>query len=349
MVKPILMTSLPRAIPAALALSLATPLTAQTAPQNIPSLDNYSLPAEPATAVPIPPAPVIILPTPVPIPTPAPTPQPKPTTRATPRIAAVPEATPTLDTTPSSTAAAAPVATPTPTATPIPPPAPVVAAGGQGSSPLGWIAAAVAAIAAVAFVLLRRRREALDAVDSPDVAVAPGMYSPTAPRIPRAMIDLSLRPIRAGLNMLSATVEAELTVVNTGDALATDIRIALALFSAHAGQDAELTDHLAQPILRPAVPPFALAPGETRTARIVVALPRTQIIPMTAANRPMFVPIVAANCLYDTAAIAAQTAQRFAIGIQRVDSPKLAPFWLDIPAKMQDQVAARPHAPALIR
>ncbi|MEG8025240.1 hypothetical protein QP162_13970 [Sphingomonas aurantiaca] len=161
---------------------------------------------------------------------------------------------------------------------------------------------------------------------------------------PRARLTCDLRPLRAGLNMLSATVECELVVTNTGTVPATAIRTGVALLTAHAGQDTDLAQFNASPVSRPAAPPFALAPGETRTIRTVVAIAREAIQTMTAANRPMFVPVVATNILYATAGDDAQTARAWVIGIERVDSAKLAPFWLDGPAKMHTSVAARPHA-----
>jgi hypothetical protein len=182
----------------------------------------------------------------------------------------------------------------------------------------------------------------------PAVAVAgPQFLEPrakTPAAAPRARLTCDLRPLRAGLNMLSATVECELVVTNTGTVPATAIRTGVALLTAHAGQDTDLAQFNASPVSRPAAPPFALAPGETRTIRTVVAIALEAIQTMTAANRPMFVPVVATNVLYATAGDDAQTARAWVIGIERVDSAKLAPFWLDGPAKMHTSVAARPHA-----
>ena len=167
---------------------------------------------------------------------------------------------------------------------------------------------------------------------------------PSPPAAPRARVICDLRPLRAGLNLLSATVECELVVTNTGTAPAEAIRTGVTLLTAHAGQDTDLARFNAAPIGRPATPPFALAPGESRTIRTVVAIARDAIQTMTAANRPMFVPVVATNILYATAGDDAQTARAWVVGIERVDSAKLAPFWLDAPARMYSSVAARAHA-----
>ncbi len=185
---------------------------------------------------------------------------------------------------------------------------------------------------------------AMTAIAAPKFLEPRAKTPPPPPAAPRARVTCDLRPLRAGLNLLSATVECELVVTNTGTAPAEAIRTGIALLTAHAGQDADLARFNAAPIARPATPPFALAPGESRTIRTVVAIARDAIQTMTAANRPMFVPVVATNILYATAGDDAQTARAWVVGIERVDSAKLAPFWLDAPARMFTTVAARPHA-----
>ncbi len=178
---------------------------------------------------------------------------------------------------------------------------------------------------------------------------APRFLEPRAPARARARLSVELRPLRAGLNLLSATAECQIVVTNTGVEPASGIRIHASLLTAHAGQDADLAAINAAPVTRPATAPFALAAGESRVVRTVSAIPRDAIHGMTAANRPMFVPIVAVNILYDSGDGPAQNARAWAIGVERVDSAKLAPFWLDAPARMYDNIAARPHAVAVDR
>ncbi|MBP2514872.1 hypothetical protein [Sphingomonas sp. PvP018] len=181
----------------------------------------------------------------------------------------------------------------------------------------------------------------------PATAATPQFLDRRAREPERARLSVELRPLRAGLNLLSATAECELVVTNVGAGVAEAIRVQAVLLSAHAGQDADLTAVNAGQVPRPATAPFTLAPGESRTIRTVSAMSREAIHSMTAADRPMFVPIVAVNIRYASGAIAGQTARAWAIGVERVDSAKLAPFWLDIPARMYDGIAARPHAPAI--
>ena len=202
------------------------------------------------------------------------------------------------------------------------------------------------ALVALAWVRLGRRR----AAEGEEEDLPPEETPTASPRpVARARLALAFRPLRAGLNLLSATSENEIVITNTGDAAAEDIRVLTRLVSAHAGQDAELAALYAAPIGRPTVPAFSLRPGEQRVLTSVAALPRDAIRSLSAAGRPMFVPIVAVNLTYATADLVGQLAQAFAIGVERVDSAKLAPFWLDAPPRTFDQVAARPHAAALER
>ena len=187
------------------------------------------------------------------------------------------------------------------------------------------------------------------AATTPAEAGAPRFLDRRSPDPLRARLAVELRPLRAGLNLLSATAECEIVVTNIGTAAADGIRVQAVLLTAHAAQDADLASVNAGPVVRPATTPFALAPGETRVVRTVSATAREAIHSMTAANRPMFVPIVAVNILYASGEITGQTARAWAIGIERVDSAKLAPFWLDAPARMYDGIAARPHAVAIER
>ncbi len=378
--------------PAALVLAagLMTPAAAQNAqdapppPRGLESLAPQS--------VPVPPAPVIVLPTA--------TPSADPATRETPRTrtARVPvrerarSSSPTPVPTPTATRSAEPTPVPAPTtaepAAPIPvetpaaaptaspaatpQAAPTIAAPDSGRTMPIWILPAVIVLVlAGLWALTRRRREPAESFVEPEivaaapepepipaapVVAAPVVAAPAAPAAPkflerpvpaapRARLTVEIRPLRAGLNLLSAVADCELVVTNTGDAPAEGIRLQVTLLTAHSGLDTDLAALTAAPIGRPSTPPFALASGETRTIKAIAATPRDAIRTMTAANRPMFVPIVSVNVLYPDG----QSTRAWAIGIERVDSAKLAPFWLDAPAKMYADIGARPHAAAFER
>lgn len=170
------------------------------------------------------------------------------------------------------------------------------------------------------------------------------------PARPRPWIELELRARRAGVNLVTATADVEIVVRNRGEAEARNVRVETRLVSARADQDAELGRIFAEAGGRPAAVPFTLAAGAERTIRALVTLPRGEINVLTAAERPMFVPVVTLNARYaigEAGAGEGQTAQAFALGIERAGAAKLAPFWLDGPARMFESVAARPHALAV--
>jgi len=163
----------------------------------------------------------------------------------------------------------------------------------------------------------------------------------------RARLGFEFRPVRAGVNLVTATAEAEITVTNTGEGPADDIRADMRLVSAHARQDEEIAAILAAPVARSGAAPFALGPGESREVRLTAALPREAIRVLTASDRPMFVPIAVVSI--GTRDGAVQTGQAFAIGIERPGSGKLAPFWLDGPSRMYNSVAALAQGAAVER
>lgn len=326
------------AAPAPAQVPAAPAPTPQATPTIVPGLDDFSIPGTPAPVA-------------TATPSPAPTPL-APAARATPRPTATrvprPSATPTPK--PVPTVVPEPTPVPFPSATPIPAqPAPTAPAERSGLWwPVGAILTLIAGLLAWR-TLSRREPEAPEplrlAGEAPPAQPEPAFAPPPTPR---ARLTLDLRPLRAGLNLLSATVECEIAVTNAGDAPAHAVRLGVKLLSAHAGQDAELAEAYAQPVARPAAPPFVLQSGETRHVRAVAALPHAEIRAMEAAGRPIFVPLVTVNALYRAAdGVEGQTAQAFAVGVERAGSPKLAPFRLDRPARAATDLAARAHAEAL--
>lgn len=165
----------------------------------------------------------------------------------------------------------------------------------------------------------------------------------------RPWVELDVTPRRGGLNLLSATVELEITVRNAGKAATDAVLIEAVLLPARSDQESELGALFARPVARPATPAFALAPGEERRVRVIAALPLAQVEPLVARGRAMLVPVVAVNAVYRwDAGNGGQTAAAFVVGVEREGQAKLAPFWLDAP-RMHDRLAARPHTLAVRR
>ena len=297
-----------------------------------------------------------------PRPTAQPTLRPRPTATPTPRATPSPRATPTSRSTPSPRATPTPRTTPSPapepTTTPRPAPAvtPSPAATAIAATPIEtvvlpthmqatsswppvwmWFAGGALLLLALAALLLRRRGAVEEDFDD--------FVEPAADPTPAsaARLAIELRATRAGVNLLTATVEAEVVVTNTGDAPAVDIRAAVTLLGSGAAADAALDALAAAPVGQSAVPPFTLESGAERRFRAVAVLPLDGIEPLAVAGRPMLVPLVAVSAQWTDSAGQSRVTRGFAVGIERVDSAKLAPLWLDVPPRSYDAVAARPH------
>ncbi|MEH3099043.1 hypothetical protein [Sphingomonas adhaesiva] len=345
------------------------PVAAQ---QAAPAATATTVPPE-ASAVPPPISVAPVLPTPAPpvavpaatatpraVPGPRPAATPTPRAAETPRPAETPRARPTVAVTPTPSPSPTPVEVPSPTPTPVatvpvavPTPAPIPPAAEEPRANT-WLfpGGLVLVLAVVAGVSLARRRKRADdvPVEEEVVPIAPPASPPPAVVVePRAWLAFELRPRRAGVNLLTATLDAQLTVRNEGDAVADDVRIEIRLLSARDGQDNELAAVFAEPDGRPAAAPFALAPGEERVVDVLATLSRDAINVLSASGRPMFVPVAAVSVRYASGSVRGQTAGAFAIGVEREGAAKLLPFWLDGPGRMFDSVAARPHAVAVRR
>ncbi len=368
--------------PAPLKVPLPTPTPAPSATP-VSEQPLVVVPIEPSSA---PQAPPRARPTPRQTPAAAPPrrePEPRPTARAAPAVPTPPVApAPAPAVTPAPLAS--PSAEPSSVATPVVVPATQSEAGEAWP---GWLVPAVLAglIALIAAFFVWRRRGVVETV-AEEIAIAPLAPVPPEPVVPppapapvppepavpplapapvpdapqflerpapseRAWLDLAAPVVhRAGINLVTATADVALLVRNEGSAVARGVRLAIRLTSAQPGQDAVLDALFAEPVERPIVPPFDLAPGEERAVRGIATLPREAIVALTAAGRPMFVPVVALNLLYDAGAgTPGQTTAAFAIGVERPDGGKLGPLWLDEPARMHDAIGIRAHGTTVKR
>jgi len=218
-----------------------------------------------------------------------------------------------------------------------------------------WALLALGALAAVfAGSRLLRRRASVRPVPAV-IPMTGGAAAPKPDPQPVAMaavaapVEVAFRPVRAGLNLLSATAEGVFVLTNRGDRPVSDIRFGALLLPGHAALDAELDELWAGGVTRPIVAPFALAPGEERELRHTLSLPRGAIEPLMAGGRPMFVPVVAISAVYGRDDGEGQTGRAWVLGVARTGAAKLAPLWLDEPARNRDDVAARPHTATLDR
>jgi len=327
-----------------IAVALAGPVSGQdntVSPSVLPPAIVSSPVPEP-TPIPTPAATVVPLATPTPIVRPSARPTSVPTPRPTTRPA--PEPTPSSS---SSSAVVAEVPTPITTVTPEMPTAPAPAPKTGGVPVWVWLAGVVG-LASVALVLIRRRRVDEVIGDEGEVEAGAANVAPLEAPLPVVRVqspEVTFRPVRIGLNLISATVEGEVAIRATE--AVQDVRVRVLLLGAAAGHEAAVAAFHEGPAARLVVPPFALEAGETRRLRAVAGLARQAIAPLQAGGRAMFVPLLAITIEWRDGAGEHRRTQAFAIGVERVDSAKLAPVWLDAGVRNYDAVAARPHGPAL--
>lgn len=310
-------------------------LTAPAFAQEVPASDPAVLPPPIRATLPTPAA------TPAAEPTPAAAPTPRP--RRTPRAIRTPRPerrTPAPTPTPTPTSSASPTPEPTPA---ILAPAPVPAAPAENDRWWLPMALALAAAAAGAGWWRWSRRERPVADDTPADAPEPVAPAPSLAATPALLIGY--RPSRIGINIISVTADGEVTVTNPGDDPAEAVEVRVAVLGVAHGHDAAIATVHNQPPARLVAPPFPLAGGQARALRVIGAVSRDEIADLSVAGRPVAVPLVVVTIAWRDAAGAQRTTQAFAVGIERVDSPKLAPVWLDR-ARMYDSVAARPHGAA---
>lgn len=180
-------------------------------------------------------------------------------------------------------------------------------------------------------------------------APAPVVEAPAAPAFlePAAAsprLALAVAPRRAGLNLLTATADVEVTVANAGAAPLAGIRLAAGLATAADVDATTLAAFADGDAPRPVVAPFALAPGESRTIRTIVTLPLSELRAHEIGGRGIVVPALIVDVRHD----AGQHLAAYLLGIVREGSDKLAPFRTDAP-RMIERVAVRPHGAPLER
>jgi hypothetical protein len=154
----------------------------------------------------------------------------------------------------------------------------------------------------------------------------------------RARLDIELKPKRAGTNLLSAAVEYQILVTNAGEVPARLVTTDVRILTAGAEQDAVLKAVFAAPIEKPVTAPFDIAPGETATLDGMAMMPREMLNVMTVEGRALFVPVLAINLSYGWEGGAGQTASSHVIGINRGEGAKMAPFRVDGPPRMYENV-----------
>lgn len=269
-----------------------------------------------------------------------------PAERAAPAPAPVPEAA-TPATPPAEALPPAPVATtpiPVESTTPVTtPPANPTATGALWA----MIAAGAVLLAFLAFFLFRRRRRDEDvyepASEEAPAAAGAGVAAPregdiealletSKPPVGRPWLELLLRPVRAGTTPDEARVDFELTVGNTGSVPARDVTVSTWMLAEGA---TEMERSLISPPAEAHRSHLDIPAHEGARLDTTVALP-------TDGLDGAVLPVVAAEVRYRLPdGREGRTAASFAIG--RADGEALAPFAVDRPSGLREDIEARLH------
>jgi hypothetical protein len=263
----------------------------------------------------------------------------------------------------SQPAVPAPVAEPV---EPVPPPAaeslPPASVPVPESEGAGWLwpaaGGALLLLAAAAFFLLRRRRALAESDRARDSAreeigaalvaeprPAPPPPAPAAaaiPAAPRPWLELDIAPERAAATEHEVYVRYALTLTNTGESDARNIRIDPRLFNA--GAEGEMLSFFQGPIhSESGSPHVVIPPGGSLKLNGQVALPNAELREVELAGKRIFVPMVAINVAYDWAeGGAGRTSRSWLVGREaEVPTEKMGPFRLDLGPRIYRSVGRR--------
>ena len=225
-----------------------------------------------------------------------------------------------------------------------PAPAPSAEVDEQGGSWWPYLLLVVGLLAGAA--LLRRR---LVSSDAPAEASLPAAAAPPAPRpqpVPRPWLEVELKAKRASFTDTEWVVQFEMSVSNTGQSVARDLRIDVMLFNAGKEQDKEIGAFFrtagrdAAKLILPGI-----KPGETGIIDGEVAMPLAEMRAMKLSDRTLFIPVVGVNALYDWGeGRTGQTAKSYVVDRELQEpSEKMGAFRVDLGPRIWRTVGQRPH------
>lgn len=188
---------------------------------------------------------------------------------------------------------------------------------------------------------------------APDVLPGGRVTTPppsAAPKPPGGLITTALRPeilfeirpVRAGIDSLRASLDFELVVGNAGRAAAGNIVIEAWLTAADNRPEAIVAELIAQPLGAPMVAPFTLPPsGQVDLAGHATAA-RDTLATISAGERRLFVPMLVVRAVFADHRGADMVASHAClVGVERPGQARLAPLALDRGARTYEQLAAR--------
>lgn len=342
-----------------------------------PLLQDFELEGERTTPPAPEPAPPIVAP-PSPV-SETPVPQPDPSTRAAPERSATAAPRPSVAPPPASD-----IAEPAPQAVIVPgqpppgalerelpeplSPAPEIPAPSTAESALpggAMVALGLGLIGLLGFLAYRRTARPAAAVEGVALARAPPPTPAPQPSTPlspaprpaaapsgfvgiagermRPWIELEFTPERMVATAADATVHFSLRVKNVGRAAARDVLILARMFNASARQKQEIADFLADPSQHHQRG-VSIPPQGSAQFRSSVVMPREQARTIMVEGRPLFIPTVAVNVVYQWGTAGkGQTCGSYVVGTEsQAPADRMGPFRLDLGPKIYRRVGGRP-------
>jgi len=157
----------------------------------------------------------------------------------------------------------------------------------------------------------------------------------------RPWIDISFAPLRFILTDDAASLEFEVSVQNSGGAVARDVRVEAAMFTASPTQDQEIEAFFAHP-QNVGDPIETVAPLKRMTFTNSVALRRDQLKLFQVDGKLMFVPVIGFTALYRSSGGDAQTSVSHIVG-RDTGGEKLGPLRADLGPRVFRTLGARQH------
>ncbi|APR54311.1 hypothetical protein CA223_01970 [Sphingomonas koreensis] len=179
---------------------------------------------------------------------------------------------------------------------------------------------------------------------TPDAADIDAVLGGAKPQGRRPVLELAMRPTRAGMSRRGAMVEFELTVANAGALPAEDVRIGAFMLGDSAAVPSEIERLLMQLPTEQVVPAERIEPGGGKRLDAAVTLPRELVDAAAHDGEDGFTPVLVADARYRLPGGGeGRTAAAFTIG--RVNGGEhLVPIALqDDPAVYAD-IEARLHS-----
>jgi hypothetical protein len=162
----------------------------------------------------------------------------------------------------------------------------------------------------------------------------------------RPWLEIEFRPERAVATETGAEVRYEVTIRNTGNAPARNVRLAARMFTAGPELDREIAAFFGRGVDDRGAAPLTILPRSDISFQSVVALPRAEVKEIRFEGRSLFVPTVAFNLLYDYGrGKTGQTCSSHVVG-REAETPaaKMGPFRLDVGPRVWRSVGQRPSA-----